>query len=185
MCSYPPGVDVVGSNMGVYVVVNVAGWIVPVGVKVQIGITSFIAGWTAPVWSWLNSMSSSSDTKKRSATLESVSLACTVYGIISQASAVNSVLVDCADGVGTDGTASGITLGVDGLGNINCQTVKKKAKNTRLIAAVRIVKKLCACFFWLFPRSDVIERGIGCALHFLFSMGRSTVSTSLISAAYA
>ena len=150
MYSYPPGVDVVGRNIGVYVVVNVAGWIVPVGVKLQIGITSSIDGWTAPVWSWLSSIISSSDTEKRSATLESVSLVCTVYSIVSQPSAVNSVLVDCAvfaDGVGTDGTASGITLGADGSGNVNFQMPKNCAKSTRLTASLRIVKKVRTCVF--------------------------------------
>jgi hypothetical protein len=41
----PPGVEVVGPIKGVKVIVSVDGWIVPVGVDVQIGISKSMLAW--------------------------------------------------------------------------------------------------------------------------------------------
>jgi hypothetical protein len=73
----PPGVEVVGPTKGVNVIVSVDGWMVPVGVDVQIGISKSIFAWIDSVLKLLMSMILSFATENWKAMLSNVSFSWT------------------------------------------------------------------------------------------------------------
>ncbi len=70
--------EVMGLTDGVYLVPRIVGLLVPVGVKLQIGIVKFIAGLTVSVLRLLAAMIFCLGTEKRFAILWSVSFSLTV-----------------------------------------------------------------------------------------------------------